>query len=404
MGRGLRWGGAFLLLRGMKIFPLIVVVMGALLLPALPAQPIETTAGAPRAEGWRSVDVTAELDRPWAVAWLPDGAMLITEKSGSLRVVRDGELAAAPVAGVPAVYSGGQGGLMDVALHPKFSENRFVYFTLATGAKAENRTELARGVLNGDATAVTEVRTIFQVSQAKDGSQHFGSRILWLPDGTLLLAIGDGGNPPAKLDGELIRKQAQNLRSHLGKVLRLRDDGTPAPDNPMAGRADADPALWSFGHRNIQGLARDPVTGAIWATEHGARGGDELNRLAPGANHGWPVVTYSREYSFFSITDERSRPGMVDPLVVWTPAIAPSGLVVYSGDKFPGWRGDLFAGGLISKEVRRIDLDAEGRVVGQQSLAIGQRVRDVRQGPDGFLYVLTDEPAGRLLRIEPTAN
>lgn len=199
-----------------------------------------------------------------------------------------------------------------------------------------------------------------------------------------------------------MREQAQKLDSQLGKILRLRDDGTPPPDNPFAHRAGADPHIWSYGHRNIQGLARDPASGRIWANEHGSRGGDELNLLNAGNNYGWPRATYSIEYTFGVISRDNTRAGMVDPLVVWTPAHAPSGLVFYTGDAFPAWRGDLFSGALKRKEVRRIDLDAEGRVLGQQSLSIGQRVRDVRQGPDGFLYVLTDASAGRLLRIQPT--
>jgi glucose/arabinose dehydrogenase len=225
---------------------------------------------------------------------------------------------------------------------------------------------------------------------------------LWLPDGTLLLALGDGGNPPLRLDGELMREQAQKPGSQLGKILRLRDDGTVPPDNPFVGRDGTDPFIWTLGHRNIQGLARDPASGRLWANEHGSRGGDELNLLTAGGNYGWPRVTYSIEYTFGTISRETSRPDMIDPLVVWTPAQAPSGLLFYTGDIFPAWRGDLFSGALKRREIRRIDLDADGRVLGQERLPIGARVRDVRQGPDGFIYVLTDEPGGRLLRLQPT--
>lgn len=217
----------------------------------------------------------------------------------------------------------------------------------------------------------------------------------------MLVSIGDGGNPPVQLDGALIRNQAQNLTSHFGKIVRLNEDGSTPADNPFVGRSDADPAIWSYGHRNIQGMAFDPAANRVWVTEHGSLGGDELNRVDPGENYGWPVVTHSREYSGGEISSERSRPGMADPLVVWTPAIAPSGLMVYQGDRFPQWRGDLFAGGLVSRDIRRIELDGTGAVVNQTPIPIGQRVRDVRQGPDGLIYVLTDESNGRLIRLQP---
>ncbi len=366
-----------------------------------PSGPIVPTGSAPVATGWRAVPVVGGLEHPWAIVWLPSGEALITERPGRLRLLRDGALVAKPLDGLADLVAINQGGLMDVSLHPDFAQNRFVYLTYAAGTREANGTRLVRGRLSEDATALRDIELVHAVTPLKPRFQHFGSRMLWLPDGTLLLALGDGGNPPTRLDGALVREQAQMLGSQLGKVLRLRDDGSAPPDNPFVGRAGADPLVWSYGHRNIQGIARDPVSGRIWANEHGARGGDELNLLAPGANFGWPLVTYSIEYTFGTISRETSRPGMVDPLVVWTPAQAPSGLAFYTGEAFPEWRGDLFSGGLVGKEVRRIRLDAEGRVLGQESLPIGQRVRDVRQGPDGHLYVLTDEQAGRLLRLEP---
>jgi aldose sugar dehydrogenase len=343
--------------------------------------------------------VVEGLERPWGMAWLPDGSMLVTEKAGRLRRIRDGVLLPKPIAGVPSVMAAGQGGLMDVSLHPKFVENQLIYFTYAHGTSDANRTRLARAKLVGE--NLQDLKVIFEVSQEKSGGQHFGSRIVWLPDNTLLLAIGDGGNPPVELAGDLIRKQAQNLQSRLGKIVRLQDDGSVPKDNPLVSNSKADPLVWSYGHRNIQGLTFDPVTKRVWATEHGARGGDELNQVEAGKNYGWPIVSHSEEYSGGDVSPERSRPGMVDPKVIWTPSIAPSGLAFYTGDRFPNWQGDLLAGALVNKEVRHIDLDAAGNVQSQTSVSIGQRVRDVRQGPDGLVYVLTDENKGKLLRLEP---
>jgi glucose/arabinose dehydrogenase len=271
--------------------------------------------------------------------------------------------------------------------------------TLSTGSKDENRTVLVRGTFNGE--RVTGIETLFRVEPAKDTSQHFGSRILFLDDGHLLMSIGDGGNPPAEIGGMLAREQAQNLNSHLGSILRLTADGKPAPGNPFAGKKDARPEIWSYGHRNIQGMTRDPKSGRIWANEHGPKGGDEVNLVEQGKNYGWPEVTLGRDYRSGDEIGKDTAVGMVDPKVIWIPATAPSGLAYYSGDKFPQWRGSLFSGGLISEDVRRIELDGDGNVVRQEQLKIGDRVRDVKQGPDGYLYVLTDEDDGKLLRIEP---
>ena len=346
------------------------------------------------------VTLVEGLEHPWGIAWLPDGTMLVTERPGRLRVIREGQLDPNPVPGVPSVLAVGQGGLLDVAVHPQFAENPWVYFTYASGTARANQTQIARARFDG--SALSDWTVIFEVERDKSDGQHFGSRLAWLPDGTLLVSIGDGGNPPVELDGDLIRNQAQNLGTRFGKVVRLNADGSIPSDNPFVNTPDADPAIWSYGHRNIQGLALDPATDQIWVTEHGARGGDELNQVQPGSNYGWPVVTHSREYWGGQISAEQSRQGMVDPLVVWTPAIAPSGLAVYRGDRYPQWQGHLFAGGLVSRDVRRIELDASGTVINETPIDIGQRVRDVRQGPDGLLYILTDEPNGRLVRLEPS--
>ena len=348
---------------------------------------------------FQAVTVLESLEHPWGLAWLPDGSILITERPGRLRLVRDDGLDPTPIPGVPEIFAQSQGGLLDIAVHPRFEENRLVYFTYSHGEISANRTRIARATFDG--SALSNWQVIFEVSQIKPRGQHFGSRLVWLPDGTLLASIGDGGNPPIELEGELIRQKAQNLASHFGKVIRINDDGSIPSDNPFVNDAEAAPEVWSYGHRNIQGLAFDPTTNQVWATEHGSRGGDEVNRVEAGENYGWPVATHSREYSGGLISPETSLPGMIDPQVIWTPSIAPSGLAVYTGAVFPEWQGDLFAGGLVSQDIRHIEVDESGTVVSEESISIGQRVRDVRQGPDGLIYVLTDEVNGQLIRLEP---
>jgi glucose/arabinose dehydrogenase len=359
------------------------------------------TPATPVVESVEPVTVVEGLENPWGMAWLPNGDLLVTERPGRLRRISNGELDPTPIAGVPNLLALGQGGLLDIALHPDFETNNLVYFAYSDGTPQANRTQVARARLEGDSLADWEV--VFTVNQDKPDGQHFGSRLLWLPDDTLLVAIGDGGNPPTQVAGDLARNQAQDPQNHLGAIVRINDDGSVPDDNPLLDRAEADPLMWSYGHRNIQGLALDPDTNQIWSTEHGARGGDELNLLEPGENYGWPVVTFSEEYSGGPITSERSRPDMVDPITYWTPAIAPSGLAVYRGDIYPQWQGQLFAGGLVSQDVKRIEVDASGNLVNETPIAIGQRVRDVRQGPDGYLYVLTDATNGRLIRLEPAS-
>ncbi|MGD8992125.1 MAG: PQQ-dependent sugar dehydrogenase [Desulfobacterales bacterium] len=367
------------------------------------AEPFIIQSDVPAERGFRATVLLRGLEHPWGMVWLPNGDILVTERPGRLRRVRDGRLVSESIDSVPEVFDSGQGGLLDISLHPRFEQNRQVYFTYAHGSTIANRTRVATAVLNGN--RLENWRMIFEVATNKFGGQHFGSRLLWLPDETLLVSIGDGGNPPVRLAGDWIRKQAQNRQSHLGKILRFKDDGSVAPDNPFADAADAKPEIWSYGHRNIQGLAYDPLRLVVWASEHGALGGDELNRIQAGRNYGWPTVTFSREYFDGSkISPHTSKPGMVDPVAVWMTAIAPSGLVVYSGTQFEQWQGDLFVGGLKSQDIRRIDLNEAGQVVGQSALRIGQRVRDVRQGPDGLLYVLTDESNGSLIRLEPASD
>jgi glucose/arabinose dehydrogenase len=356
---------------------------------------------------YRQVAVAEGLEHPWSIAWLPDNTMLVTERPGRLRMIRDGRLVAQPVAGVPPVLVAPerglvyQSGLFEVSPHPNFAQNRLIYLTYAHGTETENRLRLARATFDGN--ALTNLQVIFEVSQAKPDYQHYGGKILWLPDGTLLLSVGDGGNPPVAIGGELSRLNAQRVNSHIGKILRLRDDGTVPPDNPFVGRADARPEIYSMGHRHVQGLARHP-DGRIFATEHGPLGGDELNLIRPGADYGWPSVGWGRDYVGAAPvgTGQRSAPGMVDPVLVWYPSvIGASGLMVYNGDRFPDWRGSIFSGGLATQDIRRTVLGPDGRVTAHESLRIGQRVREVRQGPDGFIYVLTDEIHGRVFRLEP---
>ena len=376
--------------------------------PSIVAQP--TTSAIPKRmrtaetnkeltpNSFKQVTVAKDLERPWGMAWLPDGAILITERVGRVKILRNGSLEQIAIAEIPNLFVSGQAGLMDISLHPRFAQNNLVYLTYSSGNFQSNHTSILRAKFDGK--ALVEPQVIFEVKPSKSGNQHFGSRIVWLPDDTMLIAIGDGGNPPLQLDGELIRNQAQKLNSQLGKVLRLKDDGSIPSDNPFVKTAGANPAIWSYGHRNIQGLFADPISKQVWSTEHGSRGGDELNLIEAGKNYGWPVVTFSQEYTGGKISKEVSRPNMVDPKLVWTPAIAPSGLLLYRGNIFPDWEGNLFAGGLVSRSVIRIKLEGNKTIV-QETIPVGQRVRDVRQGKDGFIYILTDEQAGQLIRLEP---
>jgi len=380
-------------------------LMSILLVQCLWAAPVVVDGDVPIERNIEIETVVSGLVHPWGLAWLPDGNLLVTERPGRLRLIRmspegAGHLDTEPLEGVVPVYAGGQGGLLDVSLNPDFETSRLITLSYSHGNRSANRTRVARAVYDGDRLRNWEV--IFETNVTKPGTQHFGSRLCWLPDKTLLVSVGDGGNPPVRLAGKFIREHAQNPANQLGSIVRISPDGSIPENNPFVGEEGFSPDIFSFGHRNIQGLAHDPVRNSIWATEHGALGGDELNRPRKGANFGWPAVTYSREYFDGSrISPDVSREGMVDPVAVWLTAIAPSGLTVYSGDRVPRWRGDLFAGALIKQSLRHISLDPQGRITGQQELRIGARVREVSQGPDGLLYVLTDEQDGRLVRIKP---
>ena len=371
---------------------------------AAPTGPVPQTGASAPETGWRLVEVTRGLMRPWGAAWLPgDAGILVTEREGRLRLVRGGAVAPDPIEGLPDdIFANGQGGLMDVQLHPEFEDNRLVYLSMSTGTNRANRTQLVRGRLSDDLARLENVEVIFRVSRDKPGGQHFGSRILWQDDGSLLLSVGDGGNPPTKLDGDFIRNLAQDRAAHFGKILRMDEDGNPLPDSPFAsdGDPDTDPYVYAYGLRNVQGMAIRPGSDEVWVTSHGARGGDEVNLIEAGANYGWPEVTYSVEYWGPRISEVTSRDDVVDPLVVWTPCIAPSGLTFYTGDEFPEWRGDMFAGGLVLRQIRRVDFEG-GEIVGETTIQLEDRVRWVGTGPDGGLYVLTDEIDGGLYRIVP---
>lgn len=358
--------------------------------PALLPGPVEQTGTSPAATGWKSVEVVSGLRHPWSIAWMPDGSALITERSGDLRLLNaDATLHPDPIGGVPEVLVHRQGGLMDVVLHPDFANNHLVYLSYAHGTPRANHTRIARARLEDH--ALKDLQVLFTAAPAKSDGFHFGCRMAFLPDGSLIFTVGEGakGTP------------SQDMSSHLGKVLRILDDGSPATDNPFHNRIDAAQEIYSSGHRNPQGLVVHPKTGKIYATEHGPRGGDELNLVEPGNNYGWPLATYGYEYSGPRVSPHTSLPGMTDPIVVWTPSIAASGLDFYFGDKFPQWQGDLFAGGLVLKQVRRIRFEGDS-IVGQETLQFDKRIREVRAGPDGYLYVLTDERNGQLLRIVPS--
>lgn len=360
---------------------------------------VKPTGPPPTVQGWRSVAVVSGISHPWGLAWLDQNRALITSRGGTIYLLSEGRLQEVVVDGMPELFVSGQGGLLDISLHPRDrGQSVRVYMTMSTGSDKANRTILASGIFDG--RRIHSVREIFRVQPDKSGSQHFGSRLLWLPDGTLLMSIGDGGNPPLRVGGMLAREQAQNLRSHLGSVVRLTDEGRPAPGNPFVDSPDALPEIWSYGHRNIQGFAIDS-RGRVWANEHGPRGGDELNLLHAGQNYGWPVQTWGRDYVTRLPIGQTQVSGVTGPKAVWSPAHAPSGLAIYTGQHFPRWRGSLMSGGLVSEDVRIIRLDEQDNVAAQERIDIDSRVRDVSMGPDGYLYLLTDEENGRLLRIEP---
>jgi glucose/arabinose dehydrogenase len=366
--------------RGAAVRLLLILLLWCLVLPAEAREP-------------KLVKVARGLANPWAVAFLPDGRFLITERAGRMRIVEpDGRLGE-PVAGLPAVDAGGQCGLLDVVLDPKFADNSFVYWSYAEAGDGGNSTAVARGKLQGNRLA--DVQVIFRQQPKVASRLHCGSRLVFAQDGRLFVALGD----------RFSRKDdAQHLDNHLGKIVRIEADGRVPADNPFVATAGAKPEIWSLGHRNIQGAALHPASGELWVSEHGPQGGDELNRVLPGRNYGWPLLTYGRNYgSGTRIGEEGPKPGFEQPLKVWLPvSVAPAGMVFLSSDRYAGWQGNLFIGTLRGESLLRLELDGNAVKTEEALLrAANSRIRDVRQGPDGHLYVLTDSADGQLLRLQP---
>ena len=348
-------------------------------------------AGAATAADYQVETLADGLSNPWSLAFLPDSGMLVTERSGQLRLIdAAGQLRAEPVAGVPEAFVNGQSGLMEVALAPDFAESGELFLSYSCGTREANHTCLAAATFNGE--ALENTHEIFRVQPAKKGSAHYGGRIAFLPDNTLLLTLGDGFD---------YREQAQNTANHLGSIVRLNRDGSAPEDNPFVGQADAMPELYSIGHRNVQGILVDDA-GRVFSHEHGPRGGDEINLIEAGKNYGWPKITYGIDYNGSQISPYTELPGLEQPLVYWDPSIAPSGMTLYQGELFPEWQGSLLVSALAGKEGRRVEL--KGNAAGEQEslfTELGERFRDVRTGPDGAVYLLTDSPSGQLLRVAP---
>jgi glucose/arabinose dehydrogenase len=369
--------------------PILLVVVLTLGCERAPVADVPDAAVASDQATFRVVEVAGGLEHPWAMAFLPDGDLLITERPGRLRILRDGVLDPTPVEGVPDVYASGQGGLLDVALDPDFASNRRIYLSYAAQGEGGAGTRVARARL-GDGR-LEDLEVIFEGFMA-GGGRHFGSRLGFDPEGYLFVTLGERGQD----------ERAQELGVLAGKVVRLHPDGSVPEDNPFVGRDDAAPEVYSWGHRNPQGLAVHPETGRVWVEEHGPRGGDEINIVEAGVNYGWPVITYGRAYSGLPMGEGSEKEGMAQPLYYWVPSISPSGMAFYQSDAFPEWQGALFVGALSGQLLVRLELDGE-QVVEEERLLDGVlgRIRDVRVGPDGYLYLLTDYADGALVRLEP---
>lgn len=338
---------------------------------------------------FRVVTVVDGLEHPWGIAFLPGGDALVTERPGRVRLIRDGQLQADPVPGGPTVVAEGQGGLLDIELHPRFSENQLVYMTYSKPGERGATTAIARARFDG--TRLVDLEDILVTEKWGTGHLHFGSRIVFARDGMLYVGLGERNQ----------RDRAQSLEDHKGTVVRLHDDGRAPEDNPFVGREGARPEIFTYGHRNIQGMALHPETGELWASEHGPRGGDEINVIRAGRNYGWPRITYGLEYRGGRVSPDTALPGLEQPLLHWTPSIAPSGMIIYTGDRFPRWRGHQFHGALAGQQLRRVVFEGV-RPVHQETMLRGRsRIRHVKQGPDGYIYLLTDARDGAVLRLEP---
>lgn len=360
----------------------MLALLGLLVAIAAPLRAEE----APR---YRIETIAEGLAFPWSLAFLPDGRVLVTERAGRLRLITAGKLVERPIAGVPRAFAEGQGGLFEVLIDPDFGTHSTIYLSLAQGRSRANRTRVVRARFDG--TALSDIEAIFTASPSKDTPVHFGGRMAFLPDGTLAIGLGDGFD---------YREKAQRLNSHLGKIVRVGTDGSVPKDNPFVGQNDVLPEIYSYGHRNVQGIALDARSGVLYAHEHGPRGGDELNAIEPGANYGWPVATFGLDYSGAVISPFSERPGMVSPLHQWTPSIAPSGMVIYRGAMFPEWDGDFIVTALAARCAQRLRLQGGKLVDGEVLFAeLGARLRDVRVAPDGALWLLTDDAKGKVLRV-----
>lgn len=350
---------------------------------------------APASAPFNVTVVATGLAKPWAVEPLPGGDLLVTEKGGNLRIVSAAGAIGQPISGVPAVDSKGQGGLLDVALSPAFDTDRTIFWSFSEPRQGGNATSVARGKLSADRTKLEDVKVILRAMPTYNGDKHFGSRLAFGPDGMLYITLGERSDTP-------MRPQAQQMDSHMGKILRINPDGSVPQDNPFVGQSNAKPEIWSVGHRNVQAAAFD-AQGRLWDIEHGTQGGDELNLVVKGKNYGWPIVAYGEEYSGQPIPNAvTAREGYEQPKYYWDPVIAPSGAQFYSGSAFPAWTGNLFVGGMKDKRLVRLVIQGD-KVTGEEHLLTdrNQRIRDVRQGPDGALYIVTDQDNGELWRIHP---
>jgi aldose sugar dehydrogenase len=365
---------------------LILVVAGALFAigaGTAQARVVDTEAGSVHVE-----TIASGLDHPWAIGFLPDGRMLVTERPGALRIVGSDHTVSEPLSGVPEVFAQGQGGLLDVAVDPDFETSRLVYLTYAEPGQGGASTAAARGRLGAD--GLEDVEVIFRQQPKLGGGAHFGSRLALHGDGTVFITLGE----------RFQFDPAQDLSNHLGAIVRLNRDGSVPGDNPFVDHDGARPEIWSYGHRNVQGAALHPDTGLLWVHEHGPRGGDELNVARAGENYGWPLVSWGEHYDGRPIPDPPERPQFAGSVHHWIPSIAPSGMTFYTGDLFPEWHGNVLLGALVAQSVVRLELDGQN-VAHEERIGLGARVRDVRQGPDGAIYVVTDESDGRILRLTP---